>query len=81
MALGHLLERQAARLLHQVDEPEVARAEHDDLAVGDVVLRPLLLVAGRLAERVPDHLLLLVAVGDLGDLPPVSERSTRSASP
>ena len=35
-----LLERQPAALLHQVDEPEVARAEHDDVAVGDVVLRP-----------------------------------------
>ena len=28
-----LLERQAAGLLHQVDEPEVAGAEHDDVAV------------------------------------------------
>ena len=34
-----LLERQPARLVHQVDEPEVARAEHDDVLAGDVVLR------------------------------------------
>ena len=36
-----LLERQPAALLHQVDEPEVARAEHDDVLVGHVVLGPL----------------------------------------
>ena len=52
VALVDLLERQPAALLHQVDEAEVARAEHDDVAVGDVVLRPLLLLApGRLARR------------------------------
>ena len=68
MALVDLLQRQPAVLLHQVDEPEVARAEHDDLAVGDVVLRPRLARssrAGRLAERVPDHRRLLVAAGDV----------------
>ena len=43
-----LLERQPAALLHQVDEPEVARAEHDDVPVGDVVLGPL-----RRASRLP----------------------------
>ena len=40
VALVDLLERQPAALLHQVDEAEVARAEHDDVAVGDVVLGP-----------------------------------------
>ena len=65
-----LLQRQPALLLHQVDEPEVARAEHHRLAIGDVVLRPLRrLAAGRLAERVADHRRLLVAAGELGHLP------------
>ena len=59
-----LLERQAARLLHQVDEPEVAGAEHDDIAVRDVILRPLRLLARRLADGEPDHRALLVAAGD-----------------
>ena len=56
MASVDLLQREPARLLHQVDEPEVARAEHDHLLAGDVVLRPLLPCrAGRLADRVSDH--------------------------
>ena len=63
-----LLERQPAALLHQVDEPEVARAEHDDVAVGDVVLGLLGLLAGGLADGVADHRALLVAAGDPGDL-------------
>ena len=49
-----LLARHPARLVHQVDEPEVPRREHDDVLSGDVVLRPLFcLRAGscRLAER------------------------------
>ncbi len=41
MALVDLLAREPPGRLHQVDEPEVARAEHDDVAVADVVLRPL----------------------------------------
>src|SRR4051794_41156814 len=62
MALVDLLEGQPALLLHQVDEPEVAGAEDDDLAVGDVVLRPLALPPpGRLVHRVLDHRNLLVA--------------------
>ena len=70
MPLVHLLERQPAAFLHQVDEPEVARAHHDDVLVGDVVLLPLLLLprrAGRLAERVADHRALLVAAGHVVD--------------
>ena len=70
MALVDLLERQPAALLHQVDEAEVARAEHDDVAVGDVVLRPLRLLPGRLADGVADHRALLVPAGDPGDLAP-----------
>ena len=42
MALVDLLERQPPRLLHQVDEAEVPRAEDDDLAAADVVLGALL---------------------------------------
>ena len=64
MPLLDLLESQAAALLHQVDEAEVARAEHDDVPVGDVVLGPLLLLPGRLGEGVADHGALLVAAGD-----------------
>src|SRR4051794_1329761 len=62
--LVDLLERQPALLLHQVDEAEVARAEHDDIAVGDVVLRPLRRLAGRLFHRAPDHRALLVTARD-----------------
>ena len=69
MALVELLHGQAALLLHQVDEPEVPRPEHHDLAIRDVVLRPLLLGApGGLAHRVLDHRVLLVAAGEAGDL-------------
>ena len=38
-------------LLHQVDEAEIAGAEHDDVAAGDVVLLRLRLPPGRLAQR------------------------------
>ena len=68
VALVDLLERQPAALLHEVDEPEVARAEHDDVPVGDVVLGPLGLLARRLADGEADHRALLVAAGDPGDL-------------
>ena len=78
MALVDLLEREPARLLHQRDQPEVSRAEHDDLPVRDVVLRALALLLvgppGRLADREPDHRVLLVAAGDLLD-GPVLERA------
>ena len=74
MALVDLFEREPARLLHQRDQAEVPRAEHDDLSVRDVVLRALALVflgrypsAGRLTDCEPDHRLLLVAVCDLHD--------------
>ena len=65
--LVELLERQAARLVHERDETEVARAEHDRLPVGDVVLGALLRLdaSRRLADREPDHGVLLVAAGDL----------------
>ena len=69
MALVQLLEREPAVLLHQVDEPEVARAEDDDALAADVVLRALLLLRAPcgLSQRVPDHRILLVAAGHLGD--------------
>src|SRR6476646_4974788 len=69
MPLVDLLQRQPALFLHRVDGPEVAGAEDDDVPVGDVILRPLSLAAGSLAERMADHLLLLVTVRDLGDAP------------
>src|SRR5512132_2386441 len=66
MALLDLLERQPAGFCHQVDKAEIARAEHDDLLARDVFLRTLLrFLAGGLAERVPDHRLLLVAACNL----------------
>src|SRR5439155_3802729 len=70
MPLVDLLEREPPLLLHQVDETEVPRSEHDDLPVGYVVLRALLLLlaAGRLRQGVPDHRALLVASRELGDL-------------
>ena len=40
MPLLDLLEREPA-LLHEVDEPEVAGSENDDVPISDVVLRPL----------------------------------------
>ena len=68
VALLDLLEREPARFLHQVDEPEVPGSHHDDLAIRDVVLRPLGLLSGRLGDRVAHHRLLLVSAGDLSDV-------------
>src|SRR4029453_16575575 len=48
-------------LPHQVDEAEVARAEDDDVAARDVVLRRLRLAPRRLGGGVLDHRILLVA--------------------
>ena len=70
VTLVDLLEGEAAAFLHQVDEAEVAGAEHDDVAVGDVVLGPLLLPRRprRLTDRVADHRALLVTAGDALDV-------------
>src|SRR5207342_1147366 len=43
MPVLDLLEGHTPPLVHEVDEAEIARAEDDDLAVVDVVLRALLL--------------------------------------
>ena len=61
MAGVELLERHAPVGPHQIDETEVPRAENDDVAAGDVVLRRLCLHAGRLGGGVADHRVLLVA--------------------
>ena len=42
VARVELLEREPARLLHQVDEPEIPGAEDDSRLAADVVLRTLL---------------------------------------
>src|SRR4029453_17536673 len=76
VALLDLLERQPAWFLHEVDEAEIARSEHDGLLARDVLLRfGLRLLAGRLAERGPDHRLLFVAAGDLLNGSAALERS------
>ena len=68
MPLVDLLEGQPAALLHEVDEAEVARAEHDHVAVGDVVLGLLRLLPGRFAHSESDHGALLVPARDPGHL-------------
>ncbi len=84
MARVDLLERQPARLLHQVDQPEVARSEHDDVLVPDFLLGLLLLLrlpADRLADRMADHRLVLVPLPGLGDAAALELRRTRSSRP
>jgi hypothetical protein len=74
VALLDLLECQPPPLLHQVDEPQVAGPEDDDLLIGDVALgglRPT--PAHRLVHRVRDHGVLLVAVREPGH-PRAAER-------
>src|SRR5215207_6400875 len=67
MALLDLLERQPPIALHEVDEPEIARAEDHNLAVRDIRLRLLRRLAPRgLADRLLDHRVLLVAARDAG---------------
>ena len=58
-----LLQREPARLAHEVDEPEVARAEDDDVAAGDVLLVRALRAAAAAprATACAGHRLLLVA--------------------
>ena len=66
MTLLDLLEREPPRLLHQVDETEVPRAEDDDLLAAHVLLRPFLLRRAPcgLAHGVADHRVLLVSAAD-----------------
>ena len=69
MVLLDLLERQAALLLHEVDQAQVARPEDHDLAAGDVVLRALRRLGARgLVHGVPHHRPLLVTAGVPGHL-------------
>jgi hypothetical protein len=65
--LVDLLERQPAALLHEVDEPEVAGAEHDDVAVETSFLAASA-ASGRLVDGVADHRALLVTAGDPVDV-------------
>ena len=69
MAFLDLLERQPSLFLHQVDQAEVARAEHDHVAAGHVFLgRFVLLAPRRLLDGEPDHRVLLVAAHVFLDL-------------
>ena len=66
--LVDLLHRHAPRLVHQVDQPEVAGPHHDHLAVADVVLvLVLLLAARRLPHRLGDRRVVLVAGAEVLD--------------
>ena len=71
MPLVDLLARQALGVLHQVDEPEVAGAEDDDVAAAQLVAG--LVVArgapGGLVDRAPHGRVVLVARLDLGHGP------------
>ena len=63
-----LLQREALVPLHQVDEPQVPGAEHDRVAAAHLVARDVvgLRAPGRLADRLPDGGVVLVARLDLG---------------
>ena len=61
VALLDLLGAQPALLLHQVDEAEVAGAQHDGVLVAHPVLLMLAAAAGRFVERLPDRGVVLVA--------------------
>src|SRR5215218_4783746 len=74
MALVQFLEREPAPFLHEVDQAQVAGPEHDRVSPGDIVLRRLLLAAGRPRNGVRRHRALLVAAGDARDLPTVRQR-------
>jgi hypothetical protein len=83
MALIDLLEREPAAFLHQVDESEVAGAQDNDVAAGDV--GPVAFLgfgSGRLIDGVMCHRRLLVASRETGHaVPSRSDRSTSSSSP
>jgi len=69
VALLDLLQGQPARLVHQVDETEVPRAEDDRVLLAHVLLGPALLagllaLSGRLVERRAHHLLVLILASD-----------------
>ncbi len=79
-----LLLRQPSLLFHEVHEAEVARAEHDDLPLADLVLSRLSLAgcARRLTHGQTGHRGLLVAAGNVPDIARLdSDRSTSSSSP
>ena len=83
MALVQLLEGEPAPLLHQVDQAEVAGAEHDHVLVADVVLRLLLRLLAPVAS--PTAFCAIVSFSS----PPLigltvaesTERRTSSSSP
>ena len=84
MALLDLLEREPVRALHQVDEPEVARAEDDDVAVrrdlGALVLAPCRRGRSPRRARAPIAVAFSSPASTPSTSPPDSERSTSSSS-
>ena len=61
MALLDLLGAEPVLLLHEVDEAEVAGAEHDGVHVAQPVLLMVATAAGRFVKRLPDRGVVLVA--------------------
>ena len=70
VALLDLLGAQPALLLHQVDEAEVAGAQHNGVLVAHPVLLMLAAAAGRLVKRLPDRGVVLVAAAHTPHLSP-----------
>src|SRR5580700_5860122 len=69
MALVDLLEIKAAALVHQIDEPEIARGEHDHVVLADAAIAGAVDAPGRLGDRVPDRRVVLIAGRQSRDLP------------
>src|SRR3954451_25264197 len=64
-----VLEHETALLAHQIDEAEVPRAEHDDVAIAHPRLAMRRLHPGRLLHRMPYRRVVLVAAADTRHLP------------
>ena len=81
VALVDLLGAQPAFLLHEVDEAEVAGAQHDGMLVARTVLFMVAAAAGRFIDRLSDRGVMLVPPLMPLTSPRESERWTSSSSP